>query len=136
MLNIRRLGWAGLELEAEGSTAVIDLFEDMGFMEAYVGPAREPLPPPSRPVDLALVTHLHQDHCDVAALSRRLAPGGIVLRPAPIASEGLLTAAIDPAEEALAALDARVVDVWETVTVGPFTVTALPAVDGFGDPQV
>ena len=30
----------------------------------------------------------------------------------------------------------RGLDPWQTVTVGPFTVTALPAADGTGDPQV
>ena len=25
---------------------------------------------------------------------------------------------------------------WETEEIGPFTITAVPAVDGFGDPQV
>jgi L-ascorbate metabolism protein UlaG (beta-lactamase superfamily) len=28
------------------------------------------------------------------------------------------------------------VEPWESVVVGPFTLTALPAADGFGDPQV
>jgi L-ascorbate metabolism protein UlaG (beta-lactamase superfamily) len=138
MLNIRRLGWAGMELSCSGATAVIDLLEDLGTMRAYVGEARTPLPPPSAPVDLALLTHLHDDHCDVPALARRLAPGAVVLRPEPVPSAGLLTAAIDPAEAALAAsgLDVREVAEWETVQVGPFACTAVPAVDGFGDPQV
>src|SRR4051812_17879508 len=63
-MRIRRLGWAGLEIEAEGAVAVVDLFEDVGWMAEYVGAARGPLPPPEAAggVDVALVTHLHSDH--------------------------------------------------------------------------
>jgi L-ascorbate metabolism protein UlaG (beta-lactamase superfamily) len=35
-----------------------------------------------------------------------------------------------------AGLKRREVEVWERVEVGPFALTALPAVDGLGDPQV
>jgi len=139
-MRIRRLGWAGLELEAAGSTAVIDLLEELGPMAELFGEPHEPLPRPNAPgtVSLALVTHLHFDHADPPALGRALAPDGIVLRPAPADGEGSETVAMAAAERGFAQLEipTRVVEPWGTVDVGPFEVTAVPAADGFGDPQV
>jgi L-ascorbate metabolism protein UlaG (beta-lactamase superfamily) len=137
-VRIRRLGWAGVEIAAAGRSVVIDLLEDLGSMKAWVGEPRTPLPAPSNPVDLALVTHLHGDHADGGALSRRLADDAVVLRPHPAAGDGLETIALAEAEAALAALpaDVRRLAPWQSFTAGPFTCTAVPAVDGFGDPQV
>ena len=139
-MRIRRLTWAGLEVEADGETAVIDLVEDMTVMEPYVGAPREPLTGPERPgaAALALVTHLHSDHTDPAAVERALGPDGLLLRPARSDGEGLEVAGTAVAEAALAAgeLDVREVAPWESVEAGPFRATAVPAVDGFGDPQV
>ena len=136
---VRRLGWAGIELEAEGETLLVDLMEDASALEPFVGLPHGPLPPPSRAGAVAgLVTHLHADHCDAGALARALAAGAPVLRPEPADGGGLETAALAEAEQGLErhALPTRVVAPWEDVAVGPFTVTAVPAVDGFGDPQV
>ena len=107
-------------------------------MEQFVGPSHEPLPPPSRPLTAALVTHLHGDHTDPPALARALQPGAPVLRPAVSTAEGLDSAGTFGAEAGLAehGLATDIVDVWDSRTIGPFTVTAVPAVDGFGDPQV
>ncbi len=132
---IRRLGWAGLEIQADGCTAVIDLLERLGSMERFIGPPHGPLPGPFAPgtVSVALVTHMHGDHCDPHALARALRPDGLVLRPAPAADE-LMPFVSDTFAEL--GLRTQVVARWETVSVGPFEVTAIPAADGFGDPQV
>ena len=137
-LEIRRLGWAGIELNCEGHRLVIDLFENRTAMAPFIEEVSGPLPPPSGPVDLALVTHLHADHADVPALGRVIKPGGPVLRPAPTPGDDLDRAMTAVAEAEFASLDAevRIVDNWEAVEHGPFVVTAVPAVDGFGDPQV
>ena len=139
-MRIRRLGWAGLEIEAGGETLVVDLFEDIGPMTRFIGEPHGPLPGPSSAgtVSVALVTHLHFDHADPPALARALAPEGVVLRPEPMPDSGLESAATTGAERGLAELQipARVVGAWETVSVGPFEVTAVPAADGFGDPQL
>jgi L-ascorbate metabolism protein UlaG (beta-lactamase superfamily) len=140
-MKITRLGWAGLELEAaSGETAVVDLLQDTGGMARFMGEPHTALPGPTRPgaAVLALVTHLHQDHTDADAIAAVLAPGGVLLRPAPDAGEFLEIAAQEPAEERLRelAIPQRHVAAWETVEAGPFRATAVPAVDGFGDPQV
>ncbi|MCW2996410.1 MAG: fold metallo-hydrolase [Conexibacter sp.] len=139
-MKITRLGWAGLELEADGALAVIDLLTDAEPMAQFMGEPHTALPEPSRAgaAVLALVTHLHQDHTDPDAIAAALAPGGVLLRPVPDGGAFLEVAAQLPAERRLVELGVhqRHVAVWETVEVGPFRATAVPAVDGFGDPQV
>jgi L-ascorbate metabolism protein UlaG (beta-lactamase superfamily) len=138
-MNIRRLGWAGVELEAEnGERAVIDAWTSPASMRAYVGDALTELPAPREGARLALVTHLHDDHCDPDAIAAALGEDGTLLRPAPDTGEFLEIAATLPAERRLVELGVRqrFVREWETVTAGAFTATAIPAVDGFGDPQI
>jgi L-ascorbate metabolism protein UlaG (beta-lactamase superfamily) len=139
-MRITRLGWAGLQLDAAGETAIVDLLQDAGPLRDFVGPPHTALPGPSRPgaASLALVTHLHRDHTDPDAIAAALAPGGILLRPARAEGSRLEVAGVQPTEDRLAELGIaqRIVAPWQTVQAGPFTATAIPAVDGFGDPQV
>jgi L-ascorbate metabolism protein UlaG (beta-lactamase superfamily) len=139
-MKITRLGWAGLELEAAGEIAVIDLLQSTAPMRQFMGEPHTELPPPSRPgaAVLALVTHLHEDHTDAEAIAAALSPDGVLLRPTPDEGEFLEVAAQQSAEKRLAEHSVRqqTVAVWETVEVGPFRATAVPAVDGFGDVQV
>lgn len=133
-MYIRKLGWAGVEIQTEEQRIVIDLIESTGFLAPAMGEPREPLPPTSGTVDLALLTHLHRDHADAPLLARVLSPESIVLRPAG-AGGGELVSAVEE-ELAEASLQTRIVEPWETLHYGEVTVTALPASDGFGDPQV
>ncbi len=139
-MRIRRLGWAGLEIEASGRTAVVDLLEDVSSMARFIGEPREPLLAPTNPggVSVAMVTHLHSDHTDPGAIARALAPEGELLRPAPADGEGLQTAGLVVAEAGIVEnrISSRTVEAWETVRIGGFELTAVPAADGFGDPQV
>ncbi|ONI88654.1 hypothetical protein ALI144C_06410 [Actinosynnema sp. ALI-1.44] len=137
-MRIRSLGWAGLEIEADGRKAIIDAVADMAGLEKYVGPPLTPLLTPQGPVDLALVTHLHDDHTDPVTLATALAEGGLFLRPAPMTGGPLEVAGTAMAEAGLAKqnLVGRVVEPWDTVDRGPFRATAVPAVDGFGETQV
>jgi L-ascorbate metabolism protein UlaG (beta-lactamase superfamily) len=125
---IRRLGWAGIELESEGRRLAIDPIVGLGDLEQFVGPPLTELPPPSGALDVALVTHLHRDHADPDLL----ADVPVVLRPAADSGEFLEVAATTAQE----AIGGTAVAPWETHSVGPFAVTAVPAVDGFGDLQV
>lgn len=139
-MEIRRLGWAGVELEAEGGErAVIDVWTRADAMRAFVGDALTELPAPvAGGASLALVTHLHDDHCDPEAIAAALGDDGVLLRPFPDTGAFLEIAATLPAERRLVELGVRqrYVREWETVRVGAFSATAIPSVDGFGDPQV
>ncbi len=138
---IRWLGWAGVELEHEGETLVIDpLADPAGVFAAFGDAARDVELPPVVPAERGraaggLVSHLHRDHTDASALADALWPGGAVHHPVP-AEETNLAVAQAAHELGAAELPRRAVGTWESVTIGPFTCTALPAVDGLGDPQV
>lgn len=141
-LRVRRLGWAGVEVAFGTDHLVIDLFLDNTPLEPFTGPLRGELLPPTRPGEAlaALVTHLHADHADPGAIVAAIAPGAPVLRPqrSPVDGGLLDGAALAAAEQGFAerGIEAEELAPWESREVGPFTVTALPAVDGFGDPQV
>jgi L-ascorbate metabolism protein UlaG (beta-lactamase superfamily) len=143
-MRLRWLGWAGVELEADGATVVVDPLEDAGAVFAPLGEraAGTPLPrvvPPSAGRAVAgLVTHLHRDHADARALAAALSPGAPVLEPPAGDGDPFEELALAQADHELtaAALDRRRIAPWDSVTAGPFTLTALPAADGIGDPQV
>ncbi|HET7573697.1 MAG TPA: MBL fold metallo-hydrolase [Solirubrobacterales bacterium] len=137
-MEVRRLAWAGLEVNAGGETAVVDFVEDFSWLpEEPPGGQIPPSPAPGRAI-AALLTHLHWDHADVGALSRVLAPDGVVLRPERGSGYPAEVALIDKPESELreSGLRTEVLDPWESTEVGPFAIAALPAADGFGDPQV
>lgn len=139
MMEVRRLAWAGLEVQADGETAVIDFVEDFSSHHSDNPPTGEVPPSPlTGTVALGLLTHLHSDHADPPALTRALRDDGVVLRPHKATGGPAETALVERPESALddSGLATRVIDPWKTVEVGPFSVTALPAADGFGDPQV
>lgn len=135
-MKIRRLGWAGVELSAQGATLVVDFVRDFSLLTAtqregaFVEPARAAV--------AALVTHLHEDHTDVAAIVSAVGPTGVVLRPAPFvatADEAPFTEASE-ADLAASSLNVRIISEWQRIELSPFTITAVPSVDGLGDPQV
>lgn len=143
-MRLTWLGWAGAELEADGATVVVDPLDDPGAVFAPLGEraAGTPLPrvvPPSAGRAVAgLVTHLHRDHADASALAAALAPGAPLLEPPAGGGDALEELGLAQAEHELTAarLDRRRLALWESATAGPFTLTALPAADGVGDPQV
>src|SRR3954454_1293721 len=144
-MRIRRLGWAGVEVEAEGAALVIDPLADPGATFAALGDrAREAelpviVPPEARGSAVAgMVTPLHRDHADAGALAEALAPEAAVHEPLWPGGEDVENLAVAQANAELerAGLDRRTVGVGEQAEAGPFTITALPAVDGLGDPQL
>lgn len=143
-MRLTWLGWAGAELEAGDATVVIDPLHDAGAVFAALGDqaADTPVPivvPPSAGRAVAgLVTHLHRDHADAAALTAALAPGAPLLEPPAGGGAPLEELALAQADHELTAagLTRRRLAPWDSVTAGPFTLTALPACDGIGDPQV
>jgi len=143
-MQVTWLGWAGVELEYGGATLVIDPLADPRAVFARLpgGGGETPWPPvaaasPGRAV-AGLVTHLHGDHADAAALTAALAPGAGVFEPPASTGDPFEAAGLALADAALtqAGLPRRRLEPWESTTVDTFTITALPAVDGAGDPQV
>jgi L-ascorbate metabolism protein UlaG (beta-lactamase superfamily) len=143
-MRLTWLGWAGAELQTKDATVVIDPLDDAGAVFAPLGEraAGTPLPqvvaPSAGRAVAGMVTHLHRDHADAAALVSALAPGAPVLEPAAGGGDALENLALAQAEHELAeaGLQRKRLGPWEATTAGPFTLTALPAADGVGDPQV
>jgi L-ascorbate metabolism protein UlaG (beta-lactamase superfamily) len=124
-MRIVRLFWAGVQIESQGATLVIDLLEQTAPIRPFMGDPRLPIVFGPEVLDFALVTHLHPDHYDPDTLRRKLRTDAKVL--------------CDPANAAKIARDGFTVmevTLYEPISVGPFIVTALPAVDGLGDPQI
>lgn len=138
-MEVRRLAWAGLEISAKGHKVVIDLAEDFSRLHGNETPPGEvSRSPEPGSIHAGLLTHLHSDHADAAALKRVLRAGAPVLRPERASGTVAEAALVEKTESAFdeSGLAMRMIRPWETVGVGPFEITALPAADGFGDPQV
>ena len=78
-MRIVRLFWAGVQIESQGATLVIDLLEQTAPIRPFMGDPRLPIVFGSEVLDFALVTHLHPDHYDpdtlgveITAVSRTL----------------------------------------------------------------
>jgi L-ascorbate metabolism protein UlaG (beta-lactamase superfamily) len=143
-MKVRLLGWAGVVIESDGAIVVIDpLADPAATFAALAEDARERV---ERPEVFAaqgnavagLVSHLHRDHADAGALAEALAPGAAVHEPAWPGGEDAENLSLAQANWELreAGLERRAFEIWQSAEVGPFTITALPAVDGLGDPQV
>lgn len=142
-MRVTWLGWAGVELRVGDATLVIDPLQDAGAvfapLEAAAGTPLPTVVPASPGTSVAgLLTHLHRDHADAGALLAALAPGAPVLEPPAGDGDELEELALAQARHELAAsgLPRHRHEAWESTSVEPFVVTALPAVDGIGDPQV
>ena len=142
-MRIRWLGWAGVEVEMEGDRVVVDPLKDAEAVFAWLGERAGAMPvpevTPAQPGAIAgLVTHLHRDHADAAALLAALGEDAPVYEPERYGGNRLEQAAVAQADAELssAELARRPTGAWTSVSAGPFTLTALPAVDGTGDPQV
>lgn len=141
-MKIRRLGWAGFEVEAQGQSIVIDLLQTPDGLFKGTGlsaPLPEVVAPAAKGAALAgLCTHLHRDHTDAAALREALAPDGVVLHPHPFGGDEQENFGLLRAEHELqkSGLSRRAVTDWETLEIGPFRIAAIPAVDTLGDPQL
>jgi L-ascorbate metabolism protein UlaG (beta-lactamase superfamily) len=142
-MKVRWLGWAGVEIKAGGATVVIDPLADAAATFAALGDRAKGVELPdlvaARDGAVAgLVTHLHRDHTDAGALADALASDAAVYEPTGFGGDEMENIALAQAiaELGAAGLERRPVKTWEQAEAGPFTVTALPAVDGLGDPQV
>lgn len=73
-MKTRRLGWAGIEIESGGETAVVDLRQDIFALPVPRSP-NDPLPPPSWRARLGTSTHIQANHADPNSIA------GPLLRP-------------------------------------------------------
>jgi L-ascorbate metabolism protein UlaG (beta-lactamase superfamily) len=142
-MRIRWLGWAGVEIEAQGVRVVVDPLQDAAAVFAWLGERARaiPLPEvvPAQPGAITgLLTHLHRDHADAAALGAALGAGATVYEPVDYGGAGRERLAVVQADHELTAagLARQAAAVWTSTRAGAFTLSALPAVDGTGDPQV
>lgn len=137
-MKIRRLGWAGIEVIAQDSSVVVDYVHDFRVLSSVLPSDAFVEPTQPKRASAALVTHLHGDHTDVAAIESAVGPTGLVLRPHPFVGtiEEAIATASQEDDLAASALDIRIVSDWERIDLAPFAITAVPAVDGLGDPQV
>ena len=135
-MRIRRLGWSGIEIEQDGDTLLIDYILDTS--ELPLRDDHQPFPRASTPASAVagLLTHLHADHADPIALAAALREGAPVFRPEPASGSDLELTAHAEAAFGTVALNTQTVAAWTSHEAGPFSVHAVPAVDGFGDPQV
>lgn len=122
-LRIQRLAWAGIRLQLPGASL---------FVDPLINPEEwgQALADPLIPVEVAegeayvLVTHAHGDHFDARAAAQALRNGGVLAHPA-----GTQPLPIPPKARV------RPSALWEPQLLGDFTATAVPASDGYGDPQ-
>ncbi len=129
-MHIQRLKWAGLRLEAAGRVLLIDAVENFaafagGAATGQVDKGGPLVSGVTTPADYILLTHLHPDHYDPQLIRDCLRPEGLVF-------------CIDAVADTLraAGLD-RVVGfaLGQEFRRGELRITAVYAMDGFGDPQ-
>jgi L-ascorbate metabolism protein UlaG (beta-lactamase superfamily) len=145
-MRVRWLGWAGVEIEAQDATVVIDPLQDpaatfAALPDEVLSKVRMPsvvAPEAGGSAVAGLVTHLHRDHTDAGALAEALAPDAAVHEPGWPGGDDAANLALAQATTELdaAGLERSQAEVWQRLEVGPFAITALPAVDGLGDPQL
>ena len=125
-MDIQRLSWAGIKIVVGSTTIVIDLLEDMSRLQSIMGEPQGPLckVDAEGSVHLAVVTHLHPDHYDPIALRRRLAPPNRVVCHRDIGEKIRADG-----------FQVHALELGEPLVQDGVTLTAVPAVDGFGDPQ-
>jgi L-ascorbate metabolism protein UlaG (beta-lactamase superfamily) len=124
VLRIQRLAWAGIRLQLPQATLFIDPLINA---EAWGAALADSLIPVGDAVGdtYVLITHAHPDHFDAKAVAQALSKGGALIYPA----------GTNPLPVPQGAR-ARPAALWEPQLLGDFTATAVPASDGYGDPQV
>lgn len=123
-LRIQRLAWAGIRLQLPQASLFIDPLLSPSVWGASLKDALIPVGDAVGDSQV-LITHTHADHFDAAAVAQALGRGGALIHP-----PGTNPLPVPPGARA------RPAPLWEPQLLGDFTATAVPASDGFGDPQV
>jgi L-ascorbate metabolism protein UlaG (beta-lactamase superfamily) len=122
-LRMQRLSWAGVRIETGEASIFIDPWTNKA---AFDGDWPRPIVPitASTKRRAVLITHLHNDHFDAAAIKELFADGGQLFCldsvAATVASKGITT---------------RAAAVYQPQTFADAVMIAIPAADGFGDVQ-
>jgi len=122
-LRAQRLAWAGIRLQLDSGSLFIDPLINRAVWE---GALRDKIiPVGGAPGDrFVLVTHRHPDHFDPLAITQALGDNGTLVYAAQTGIPNI------------AGVKMRAGALYEPLLLGDFTATAVPAVDGYGDPQV
>lgn len=123
-MEAQRLGWAGVRLQVGETSIWIDPLTNAAVWGEALRDTLSPIEPSSGD-RYVLVTHRHPDHYDPDAVARALGAGGNLLSAAPT---GPLPVP--------AGSRSRAVELYEPQLLGDMTAVAVPAADGYGDPQV
>jgi L-ascorbate metabolism protein UlaG (beta-lactamase superfamily) len=124
VLRAQKLAWAGVRLELGKAILFLDPLTNPDVW----GPALKDKIIPVEVVEgdrYVLVTHRHPDHFDPQAVRAALGKTGLVVCDADVAPLA-----------ASAGFKVKVAAHYEPILLGDFTATAVPAVDGYGDPQI
>ncbi|MEW6211000.1 MAG: MBL fold metallo-hydrolase [Acidobacteriota bacterium] len=123
-LKAQKLAWAGVKLEIPSMTLFID---PLISHEVWGDALKQPIVPVESATirRQVLITHLHNDHFDEAAVKKILAEGG-----------NLICHIESAAIAASRGFRVRAAKLYEPMLFGDFTITAVPAADGYGDDQV
>jgi len=122
-LRARKLAWAGIQLQLAGATLFIDPLTDPNEWGRSLKDELVPVTGTSGD-RFVLITHRHPDHCDPRAIREALG------------DSGTLGYASHTGIPNVPGVKMRAGALYEPLLLGDFTATAVPAVDGYGDPQV
>jgi len=123
-LRIQRLGWAGIHLQLGDEHLYIDPLLNTDVWGPDLTDKLTPIET-QRGDRFVLVTHRHPDHFDPMAVKAALGEGGTLVSAGPLGE-------LPPP----AGARARIAALYEPQLLGGFTAVAVPAADGYGDPQV
>jgi L-ascorbate metabolism protein UlaG (beta-lactamase superfamily) len=124
-LRAQRLAWAGVRLQLGTANLYLDPLLDPKVWGSALPDALVPIDPPGEGSRYVLVTHRHPDHFDPTAIRQALGEAGTLVCTPDTASAA-----------AAAGFRVRLAALHEPLLLGDFTATAVPASDGYGDPQV
>jgi L-ascorbate metabolism protein UlaG (beta-lactamase superfamily) len=122
-LRAQRLAWAGIRLQLDSGSLFLDpLINSKVWGDALKD---EMISVDSASGDrFVLVTHRHPDHCDPETIRQALGDSGTLVY---WAQAGIPD---------VPGVKRRAGALYEPLLLGDFTATAVPAADGYGDPQV
>jgi len=122
-LRAQRLAWAGIRLQLDSGSLFLDPLINKDVWGEALKDAMVPVANASGD-RFVLVTHRHPDHCDPETIRQALG------------DTGTLVYAATTGVPNVPGVKMRAGALYEPLLLGDFTATAVPAADGYGDPQV